>query len=85
MSITTLLIAASGAPAVVQVGTLFMFLTLGNLATVLPLLSHRIAPEATVRKVEAFQKWIRSRSRRDIALIVALFGLLIIATGLMNL
>jgi hypothetical protein len=80
-----LLIAASGAPAVVQVGTLFMFLTLGNLATVLPLLSHRIAPEATVRKVEAFQKWIRSRSRRDIALIVALFGLLIIATGVMNL
>ena len=49
-----LLIASSGAPAVIQVGTLFMFLTLGNLATVLPLVSHRIAPEATLRKVEAF-------------------------------
>lgn len=80
-----LLIAASGAPAVVQVATLFMFLTLGNLATVVPLVSHRIAPEATVRKVEAFQNWIRSRSRRDIALILTVFGSIIIATGVMNL
>lgn len=80
-----LLIAASGAPAVVQIGVLFMFLTLGNLATVLPLISHRIAPAATLRKVEAFQNWIRSRSRRDIALILTAFGLLIIATGVMNL
>lgn len=80
-----LLIASSGAPAVVQVGTLFMFLTLGNLATVLPLVSHRIAPEATLQKVEAFQNWIRSRSRRDIALILTVFGLFIIATGVMSL
>lgn len=80
-----LLIASSGAPAVVQVGTLFMFLTLGNLATVLPLVSHRIAPEATLRKVEEFQTWIRSRSRRDIALILTVFGLFIIATGVMSL
>ena len=80
-----LLIAASGAPAVGQIGALFLFLTLGNLATVVPLVSHRIAPATTLRKVEQFQAWLRSRSRRDVALIVAVFGLMIVATGVMNL
>lgn len=80
-----LLIAASAAPAVAQIGTLMLFLTVGNLATVLPLVSHRLAPEATLRKVEQFQTWLRARSRRDVAMIVAAFGLLIIAAGAISL
>ncbi len=80
-----LLIAASEAPAVAQIAVLLMFLIIGNSATVIPLLSYRIAPAATLRRVEAFQSWIRSRTRRDVALIVAALGLLIIAAGVVNL
>ena len=80
-----LLIAASGAPALAQIGVLLIFLTLGNLATVLPLLSHRVAPEATLRRVESFRTWLRSRSRRDFALILTLFGGVMIALGVVNL
>lgn len=80
-----LLIAASGAPAAVQVGTLVMFLTVGSLATVLPLVCYSVAPAATLRRVNQFQAWVRSRTRRDVAVLVAALGVLIVVTGAMSL
>ena len=79
------LIAASGAPALTQIGVLLLFLTVGNSATVLPLLSYSIAPSRTIDKVQAFQRWIRSRSRRDFAVMLAVLGTFFIAAGVTNL
>ena len=79
------LIAASGAPALTQIGVLLLFLTVGNSATVLPLLSYSIAPSKTIDKVQAFQRWIRSRSRRDFAVMLAVLGTFFIAAGVTNL
>jgi hypothetical protein len=79
------LIASSEAPALSQIGVLLLFLTVGNSATVLPLLSYSIAPSKTIDKVQAFQRWIRSRSRRDVAVMLALLGTFFIAAGATNL
>lgn len=80
-----LLIAASGASAPTQIGVLLVFLTVGNSATVVPLLCYRIAPGKTIDKVHTFQRWIRSRSRRDVAIMLAVLGGLLIAAGVANL
>jgi hypothetical protein len=79
------LIAASGAPALTQIGVLLLFLTVGNSATVVPLLCYSIAPSKTMDKVHAFQRWIRSRSRQDVAIMLAVLGTFFIAAGVMNL
>lgn len=79
-----LLIASSGAPAVAQIAILLMFLMIGNLVMIIPLVCYRLAPRATLMRVDEFQSWLRSRSRREVAAMAAALGIVVIALGVMN-
>lgn len=75
------LIIASKASAGVQTAALFTFLVIANLVTAVPLISYRIAPEKTNMMVQNLNTWVRCRSRRDVAVFLALTGSLLIALG----
>ncbi|SKX21016.1 Protein of uncharacterised function (DUF2910) [Mycobacteroides abscessus subsp. massiliense] len=47
----------------------------------LPLLSYAAMPARTYEMVSALHTWVRSRRRIDVALIVAILGLIILSLG----
>ncbi|GBE65034.1 hypothetical protein MFM001_14960 [Mycobacterium sp. MFM001] len=78
-------ILASGAAALTQVAVLLMFNVVAFALIEIPLLAYLLAPEATARSVAALHNWIRSRRRRDVALLLAALGAAFVAVGVAGL
>lgn len=78
-------ILASGAAALTQVAVLLMFNVVAFALIEIPLLAYLLAPRATARSVAALHNWIRSRRRRDVALLLAALGAGFVAVGMAGL
>jgi hypothetical protein len=74
-------ILASGAAALTQVAVLVMFNVVAFALVEIPLLAYLLAPTATVRSVAVLHGWIRSRRRRDVAILLSGIGCAFLAVG----
>lgn len=74
-------ILASGAAAPAQIAMLLMFNVVAFALVELPLLAYSLAPETTARSMKALHNWIRSRRRREVALLLGAAGCLFLAAG----
>jgi len=74
-------ILASRAAVVNQVAALLMFNVVAFALVEIPLLAYLVAPTATAGAVTALNNWIRSRRRRDVAILLAAIGCVFLAVG----
>ncbi|MGV0812618.1 GAP family protein [Mycolicibacterium boenickei] len=79
------LIATSGATASIQLGLLITFVAVANAVVAIPIASFLVAPAATRARLEAMRAWVHSRTRRDVALILAVAGTALVALGVAGL
>jgi hypothetical protein len=79
------LIVASGAAASTQVGALLLFNVVAFGFVELPLASYLIAPDRTRATMSALQDWVRTRRRRDVAVLLAVVGCVLLGAGLAGL
>lgn len=78
-------IAASGAGKAEGIGALVAFLLVGNALITIPLVTYLFAPQRTSSWIARFHDWLRTRGRREFAMILAVMGLIQIAIGLVRL
>lgn len=74
-------ILASKAPALKQVMVLLMFNVVAFALVEIPLLAYLLAPKATAESMTALLNWIRSRHRRDVAILLGAVGCVFVAIG----
>ena len=79
------LIVASGAAAATQVGALLLFNVVAFAFVEIPLISYLVAPDRTRATLSALQDWLRSRRRRDVAVLLAAVGCVLLGVGLAGL
>lgn len=79
------LIAASGTTATVQVGALLMFNVIAFGFVELPLVCYLVAPDRTRATLSALQDWVRRRRSRDVAILLAAVGCVLLIAGLIGL
>lgn len=75
------IIATSHKPAIEQSAALVAFLIVGGLLVTAPLIGYLFSPDATLRRIDRFAAWTRSRSQVEYAGILALAGLILIGVG----
>lgn len=75
-------ILASHAAAITQIGALLMFHVVAFSAVEIPLLAYVFAPRATRTSIAAVNDWIRSRRRVEVAALLAVVGVLLLAAGI---
>jgi hypothetical protein len=78
-------ILASGAAALTQVAALLMFNVVAFALVEIPLLAYILAPKKTAGSMAALHKWIRSRSRPEVAILLATVGAVFLAIGAVGL
>lgn len=76
------LIHASGFTPAGQFGALVAFNAVAFILVEIPLLSYVFAPQATTQRLAALHSWVRSRTRMQVAGLLAAIGLLLIGLGL---
>ncbi|OBJ72583.1 GAP family protein [Mycobacterium sp. 1274756.6] len=79
------LIAASGAAATVQTGAVLLFNTVAFGFVEIPLLLHLVAPDRTRAALAALQRWMQTRRRRALTVLLATVGCVLIVAGLAGL
>lgn len=79
------LIAASGAAVTAQLGALLLFNVVAFGFVELPLVCYLVAPDRTRATLSALQDWVRRRRRRDVAILLAAVGCVLIGAGLAGL
>lgn len=75
-------IVASGSPPATQVTALLMFNVIAFALVEIPFLAHAVAPERTAAAMDRLNSWIQSNRRRNIALVLAVVGCVLLAVGL---
>ncbi|AMT69788.1 GAP family protein [Mycobacteroides immunogenum] len=78
-------IVASGSPPATQVSALLMFNVIAFALVEIPFLAHAVAPERTAAAMARLNSWIQSNRRRNIALVLAVVGCVLLAVGLASL
>jgi hypothetical protein len=78
-------IVASGAAATVQVGALLIFNVVAFALVELPVVAYLLAPGRTRAAMVALNDWIRSRSRREVAALLAGVGSVLLLAGIVGL
>lgn len=79
------LIVASGAAATTQVGALLLFNVVAFVFVELPLVCYLVAPDRTRATMSALQDWVRRRRSRDVAVLLAVVGCVLLGAGLAGL
>ena len=74
-------ILASGAAALTQVAALLMFNVIAFALVEIPLLAYILAPNKTATSMATLHNWIRSRSRPEVAILLAAVGAVFLAIG----
>ena len=77
-------IHASGVAPGTQVGAVIAFNLVAFALVEIPLLSYLIAPQRTLVWMTRVHTWIRSCTRRDVAMILTAAGALFITIGLLG-
>ena len=74
-------IATSKTSPAEQATALIVFLFIGNAVVTVPLISYLLRPKQTLKVLDRFGAWIRSRSRIEYAALLAAIGVLFIGLG----
>ena len=80
-----IIIGTSQQPPSQQAAALVAFVLLGSLVVLAPLIGYLLAPAQTLRRIERFAVWTRSRSLIEYAGLLTLIGLLLIGLGIAHL
>ena len=78
-------IASSGATKTTEVVALVVFLVVGNALIGIPLITYLFTPANATKWIESFRNWLRTRGRKEFAVILAVMGLVQIAIGAVRL
>ena len=78
-------IVASRATPAAQAAALLMFNIVAFAFVEIPLVSYLVAPDKTRAAIARLNAWIRSRHRRDFAVLLAASGCIVLALGLSGL
>lgn len=76
-------IAASGADPATQIGALLAFNAVAFALVEIPLLAYLAAPARTQAAMTSLHAWLRSRRRRDVAALLAVFGCVLLVVGVL--
>ncbi|MGH3723528.1 MAG: GAP family protein [Mycobacterium sp.] len=76
------LILASGASRVTQVGALLTFNAVACVLVEVPLIAYVLAPERTRELMGALHNWVQSHRRRNVALVLAVVGCVLLTVGI---
>lgn len=79
------LIVASGAAAATQIGALLMFNAVAFALVEIPLISYLVAPDRTRATMSALHAWLRSRTRHQVAALLAAVGCVLLIAGFIGL
>ena len=79
------IIIASQTPPLEQGLALLTFLLLAGWAATVPMLSFIVAPEKTRTWVQQMNAWVRSRTRKQAGIFVAVVGVILIGLGITGL
>ena len=77
-------IIASGESAAVQVAALVSFNVVAFGLIELPLISYLIAPARTLAVMTSLNVWIRTRTRRDVAILLVAAGIFMLTLGIIG-
>jgi hypothetical protein len=77
-------IAASGSAVATQIGALVAFNAVAFAFVELPLLGYLVAPTRTRAALTSLHAWLRSRSRRGVAALLAAVGCVLVVVGVMG-
>ncbi|WP_167107637.1 GAP family protein [Mycobacterium sp. DL592] len=75
-------IAAADVTSTTRVAALVMFNVVAFALVELPLLAYLVAPQRTYAATTAVHRWIRARSRREVAALLAVIGAVLLIAGL---
>ncbi|HXL61630.1 MAG TPA: GAP family protein [Mycobacterium sp.] len=78
-------ILASGAAPATQVGALLTFNVVAFTLVEIPLVAYLAAPDKTRALMAALHNWIRSHRRRNVAVVLAVVGSVLLAVGIAGL
>jgi hypothetical protein len=78
-------ILASGAAPATQVGALLTFNVVAFMLVEIPLVAYLAAPDKTRALMAALHNWIRSHRRRNVAVVLAAVGSVLLAVGIAGL
>ncbi|MUM15938.1 GAP family protein [Mycobacterium sp. CBMA271] len=78
------LILASGASRTTQVGALLTFNAVACALVEIPLIAYVLAPERTRELMDALHNWVQSHRRRNVALVLAVVGCVLLTVGAVN-
>ena len=77
-------IAASGTAAATQFGALLTFNAVAFALVEIPLLGYLVAPVRTQAAMTSLHDWLRSRSRRGVAALLAAVGCVLLVVGILG-
>jgi hypothetical protein len=77
-------IAASGLAAATQIGALLTFNAMAFAFVEIPLFGYLVAPVRTQAAMTSLHDWLRSRSRRGVAALLAAIGCVLVAVGVLG-
>jgi hypothetical protein len=76
-------IAAAGVVPAVRFGALLTFNVVAFALVEIPLLAYLVVPQRTRAGMTALHSWIRARQRREVAVLLAVVGVVLLSAGLL--
>ena len=77
-------IAAGSASPATRFSALLAFNVVAFALVEIPLLAYLVAPERTLAAMAALHQWIRARRRKEIAVLLAVVGTVLLTAGLLG-
>lgn len=77
-------IAAGSTAATTRLGALVMFNIVAFAMVEIPLLAYLVAPQRTLSAMTGLHQWIRARRRREVAVLLAVVGVVLVTAGLLG-
>ncbi|WP_421844338.1 GAP family protein [Mycobacterium sp.] len=77
-------IAVGAATSGARLGALVMFNVMASALVEVPLLAYLVAPQRTLAAMTALHGWIRARRRREVAVLLAVVGVVLLTAGLLG-
>lgn len=74
-------ILSSESSAATSVGALLAFQVVAFAFVEIPLAAYLVAPQRTVARMTALNEWLRSRRRREVAILLAIVGGVLVTAG----
>lgn len=77
-------IAAGNAATATRISALLMFNVVAFTLVEIPLMAYLVAPQRTHSAMTALHHWVRARRRREVAVLLAAVGAVLVAAGLLG-